>query len=80
LTALELNEIISSKNKFAKSHLTLLRQKFIKELNSVFNELTKTQLVYIKELKDPNDRRFLIYKENQEILKKPSFGAFLFKP
>lgn len=79
LTALELNEIISSKNKFAKSHLTLLRQKFIKELNSVFNELTKNQLVYIIELKDPNDRRFLIYRANQEILKKPSFGAFLFK-
>jgi len=79
MTSLELNEIISSKNKFAKSHLTLLRQKFLKELNSVFQKLTKTQTVYINELKDPNDRRFLIYKTTQEVLKKPSFGGFLFK-
>ena len=79
MTSLELNEIISSKNNFAKSHLTLLRQKFIKELNSVFQKLTKTQTVYINELKDPNDRRFLIYKTTQEVLKKPSFGVFLFK-
>jgi len=79
LNSMELNEIICPKNKFTKSHLTLLRQKFIKELNSIFYELTKTQAVSIKEFKDPNDRRFLIYKSTQEVLKKPSFGAFLFK-
>ena len=79
LTSTELNDIICPKNKFSKSHLTLLRQKFIKELNSVFCELTKTQAVIIKELKDPKDRRFLIYKITHEVLEKPSFGEFLFK-
>ena len=79
LNSIELNEIICPKNKFAKSHLTLLRQKFIKELNSVFYELTKSESVSIKELKNPKDRRFLIYKTTQEVLKKPSFAAFLFK-
>ena len=79
LNSTELNDIICPKNKFSKSHFTLLRQKFIKELNSVFCELTKTQAVIIKELKDPKDRRFLIYKITQEVLEKPSFAAFLFK-
>ena len=79
LNSTELNDIICPKNKFSKSHLTLLRQKFIKELNSIFCELTKTQAVIIKELKDPKDRRFLIYKITHEVLEKPSFGEFLFK-
>ena len=69
-----LEKIISKK----KLELTFL-EKFLKELNSVFQKLTKTQTVYINELKDPNDRRFLIYKTTQEVLKKPSFGGFLFK-
>ena len=79
LSSLELNEIISPKNKFVKSHLTLLRQNFIKELNDVFNKLTKARVVYIEELKDPSDRRFLTYRAAQEVLKKPSFVSFLFK-
>ena len=77
LSSEELNKIVSSKNKFAKSHLTLLRQKFINDLNKSFKELTKTQVIYVTEFKDPTDKRFLIYRTTQEVLAKPSFLNFL---
>ena len=79
ITASELNVFISSKKKFAKSHLTLLRQNFIKELNKTYNELTKTKAVLICEEKDPNDKRYLVYKTTQAVIKKYSFWTFLFK-
>ena len=77
LSSEELNKIVSSRNKFAKSHLTLLRQKFINDLNKSFKELTKTQVIYVTEFKDPTDKRFLIYRTTQEVLAKPSFLNFL---
>ena len=79
ITASELNVFISSKKKFTKSHLTLLRQNFIKELNKTYNELTKTKALLICEEKDPNDRRYLVYKTTQAVIKKYSFWTFLFK-
>ena len=79
ITASELNVFISSKKKFAKSHLTLLRQNFIKELNKTYNELTKTKAFLICEEKDPNDKRYLVYKTTQAVIKKYSFWTFLFK-
>ena len=79
ITASELNVFISSKKKFAKSHLTLLRQNFIKELNKTYNELTKTKALLICEEKDPNDKRYLVYKTTQAVIKKYSFWTFLFK-
>ena len=79
ITASELNVFISSKKKFAKSHLTLLRQNFIKELNKTYAELTKTKTLLIREEKDPNDRRYVVYKTTQTVIKKYSFWTFLFK-
>ncbi len=79
ITASELNVFISSKKKFAKSHLTLLRQNFIKELNKTYTELTKIKAPLIREEKDPNDRRYLVYKTTQAVIKKYSFWTFLFK-
>ena len=79
ITASELNVFISSKKKFAKSHLTLLRQNFIKELNKTYTELTKIKALLICEEKDPNDKRYLVYKTTQTVIKKYSFWTFLFK-
>ena len=78
MTAIELNKIISSKNKFAKSHLTLLRQKFITDLNATFTTLTKAKNPLVLEEKDPKDRRYLVYKATQEVFTKPSLFTFLF--
>lgn len=79
ITAIELNVFISSKKKFAKSHLTLLRQNFIKELNKTYTDLTKTKTPLIREEKDPNDRRYLVYKTTQAVIKKHSFWTFLIR-
>ena len=79
ITASELNVFISSKKKFAKSHLTLLRQNFIKELNKTYAELTKTKTLLIREEKDSKDRRYVVYKTTQTVIKKYSFWTFLFK-
>ena len=78
LTSFELNKIISSK-KFVKSHFTALRTEFIKEVNEVYKKVTNTKLDLIEEVKDPNDKRYKIYKITQQLSQKKSFISFFFK-
>ena len=78
LTSFELNEIISSK-KFVKSHFTALRIEFIKEINAIYKKVTGTDLDLVEEVKDPNDKRYKIYKTTQQVSQKESFVSFLFK-
>ena len=78
LTSFELNKIISSKN-FVKSHFTALRIEFIKEINAIYKKVTGTDLDLVEEVKDPNDKRYKIYKTTQQVSQKESFVSFLFK-
>ena len=78
LTSFELNEIISSK-KFVKSHFTALRIEFIKEINAIYKKVTGTDLDLVEEVKDPNDKRYKIYKTTQQVSQKESFVSFLFR-
>ena len=79
VTSLELNKIISKDKKYAKSHLTLLRKNFIKDLNNVYQDVVGHEIILIRSSKLPQDKRQLLYKTSQEISKKLSFGQFLFK-
>ena len=78
LTSFELNKIISPK-KFVKSHFTALRAEFIKEVNEIYKKVTGTKLNLIEEAKDPNDKRYKIYKITQQLSPKESFISFLFR-
>ena len=78
LSSFELNKIISSK-KFVKSHFTALRTEFIKEVNEIYKNVTGTKLSLIEEVKDPNDKRYKIYKITQQLSPKESFVSFLFR-
>ena len=78
ITAIELNEIISSK-KYVKSHFTLLRTAFVTEINSIYKSVTNNELVLIEEIKDPVDNRYKIYRITKQLSQKESFFTFLFK-
>jgi Fe2+ or Zn2+ uptake regulation protein len=75
-TSQELNKLLSPN---AKSHLTLLRNNFIEKLNSDFKKLTNNPEPLISSIKNPNDKRQLLYKSNQKISQKESFLKFLFR-
>ena len=53
--------------------------KFIKEINEVYKKVTNTKLDLIEEVKDPNDKRYKIYKITQQLSQKKSFISFFFK-
>ena len=75
----ELNNVLSKKKTYAKSHLTFLRQSFIEELNSVYKELTEDKEDLINSKKNPEDKRQIIYFTGKKISKKASFLQFVFK-
>ncbi len=75
----ELNKLLSPKKAYAKSHLTLLRNNFIEKLNSDFKKLTNNPEPLISSIKNPNDKRQILYKSNQKFSQKESFLSFLFK-
>jgi len=75
----ELNNVLSKKKTYAKSHLTFLRQSFIEELNSVYKELTGDKEDLINSKKNPEDKRQIIYFAGKKISKKASFFQFVFK-
>jgi len=74
----ELNKILSSK-KYVKSHFTLLRTEFIKEINKSYKNVTISESDLIEEVKDPSDKRYKVYKITKQIFKKESFFTYLFK-
>ena len=74
----ELNKILSSK-KYVKSHFTLLRTEFIKEINKIYKNVTISESNLIAEVKDPSDKRYKVYKITKQIFKKESFFTYLFK-
>ena len=74
----ELNKILSSK-KYVKSHFTLLRTDFIKEINKIYKNVTISESDLIEEVKDPSDKRYKVYKITKQIFKKESFFTYLFK-
>lgn len=74
----ELNKILSSK-KYVKSHFTLLRTDFIKEINKSYKNVTISESDLIEEVKDPSDKRYKVYKITKQIFKKESFFTYLFK-
>lgn len=78
-SSLELNNVLSKKKTYAKSHLTFLRQSFIEELNSVYNKLTGDSEDLINSKKNPIDKRQIIYFAGKKISKKASFLRFVFK-
>ena len=78
ISAIELNKIISTK-KYVKSHFTLLRVTFIKEINSIYKSVTNNEPALIEEIKDPLDNRFKIYRITKQVSQKESFFTFLFK-
>ena len=78
-SSFELNSVLSKKKTYAKSHLTFLRQSFIKELNSVYNKLTGDKEDLINSKKNPSDKRQIRYFTGKKILKKASFFQFIFK-
>ena len=78
LSSKSLNEIISKK-KFVKSHFTVLRTEFVKEINSIYKNVTSTQSDLVEEVKDPLDKRYKVYKITQQVSEKESFFSFLFK-
>ena len=68
-----------SKQSFAKSHFTSLRNKLIDNLNNKLFQLTKIEQCII-ETKDPRDNRIKAYKADSSIIKKKTgFLRFLFK-
>lgn len=78
-TSQELNRLLSPKKSYAKSHLTLLRNNFIEKLNSDFKKPTNSSEPLISSIKNPNDKRQILYKSNQKFSEKESFFRFLFK-
>lgn len=78
-TSQELNKLLSPKKSYAKSHLTLLRNNFIEKLNSDFKTLTNNPEPLISSIKNPNDKRQILYKSNQQFSQKESFFKFLFR-
>ena len=78
-TSQDLNMLLSTKKCYAKSHLTLLRNNFIEKLNSDFKKLTNNPEPLISSIKNPKDKRQILYKSNQKISQKESFFSFLFK-
>ena len=78
ISSSELNTIISSK-KYVKSHFTLLRTEFIKEINITLKSVTDNKKNLIEEIKDPLDKRYKVYKINAQISKREPFLSFLFK-
>ena len=78
ISAIELNKIISSK-KYVKSHFTLLRAAFVREVNSIYKSVTNKESVLIEEVKDPVDNRYKIYRITKQVSQKESFFTFLFK-
>ena len=78
-SSLDLNNVLSKKKTYAKSHLTFLRQSFIEELNSVYNKLTEDKEDLINSKKNPTDKRQIIYFTGKKISKKASFFQFVFK-
>jgi hypothetical protein len=75
----DLNRLLSPSKAYAKSHLTLLRNNFIEKLNSDFKKLTNSPEPLISSIKNPNDKRQILYKSNQKFSQKESFFSFLFK-
>jgi hypothetical protein len=75
----ELNKIISKKKSYAKSHLTHLRQIFIKKLNLNYHKLTGFSEPLISSTKNPADKRQIIYFAGNKIFKKKSFFEYIFK-
>ncbi len=78
-SSLELNNLLSKKKTYAKSHLTFLRQSFVEELNSIYNQLTGEKEDLINSKKNPLDKRQIIYFTGKKISKKASFLQFVFK-
>lgn len=78
ITAPQVNTIISKQN-FAKSHFTSLRNKLIGNLNNKLFQLTKIEKCII-ETRHPKDNRIKAYKADSSIIKKKTgFMRFLFK-
>ena len=78
ISTLEINKIISSK-KYVKSHFTLLRTDFIKEINVIYKSVTNRESNLIEEAQNPLDNRFKIYRVTNQVFQKESFFSFLFK-
>ena len=75
----ELNRLLSPNKAYAKSHSTLLRNNFIEKLNSDFKKLTNNPEPLISSIKNPSDKRQILYKSNQKFSQKESFFSFLIK-
>ena len=75
----ELNRLLSPNKAYAKSHSTLLRNNFIEKLNSDFKKLTNNPEPLISSIKNPGDKRQILYKSNQKFSQKESFFSFLIK-
>jgi hypothetical protein len=75
----ELNKIVSKNKKYAKSHLTLLRKSFIKNMNEMFFELFGSQQLHIISSKSRKDKRQILYRTSKKIFKKEPFLKFMFK-
>ena len=78
-SSVELNKVVSKNKKYAKSHLTLLRKNFIKDMNELFFELFGSQQLHIISFKSRKDKRQILYKTSKEIFKKESFLKFMLK-
>ena len=78
-SSVELNMVVSKNKKYAKSHLTLLRKNFIKDMNELFFELFGSQQLHIISFKSRKDKRQILYKTSKEIFKKESFLKFMLK-
>ena len=78
-SSVELNIVVSKNKKYAKSHLTLLRKNFIKDMNELFFELFGSQKLHIIPSKSQKDKRQILYKTSKEIFKKESFLKFMLK-
>jgi hypothetical protein len=78
-SSVELNIVVSKNKKYAKSHLTLLRKNFIKDMNELFFELFGSQQLHIIPSKSQKDKRQILYKTSKEIFKKESFLRFMLK-
>ena len=77
ISAPQISKIISSKN-YSKSHLTSIRNEFIREINSKLYHLTENKTSVI-ETKHPVDNRVKAYKTDINTFKpKISFIKFLF--
>ena len=75
----ELNILLSPNKAYAKSHSALLRNNFIEKLNSDFKKLTNNPEPLISSIKNPSDKRQILYKSNQKFSQKESFFSFLIK-